>query len=121
MTERQTPLTSTSITLNDFPSVGERCETLGVRRPLGLAMLPRNFATAAPDEELLAEAADAAVRTLWHQASIDEDRLDLPEGQFARLSEHHADWIGPIILSARRSSAKHRRSSRSRSESYRTT
>ena len=91
-------MTSTFITLGEFPAVGARCEALGIRRPLGLAMLPRNFATAGGDNELLTEAADAAVRTLWRKADIAEDRLDSPDSQFPRLSEHHADWIGPTVF-----------------------
>jgi hypothetical protein len=78
--------------------VAERCEALGIGRPVGPAMLPRNFATAEPDDELLAEGADAAIRTLWRQAGVTEDRLDSPEKPFPRLSEHHADWIGPTVF-----------------------
>jgi hypothetical protein len=91
-------VTNTSITLNEFPPVAERCQALDIRWPLGLAMLPRNFATAGSDEELLAEATDAAIRTLWRQADITEDRLDSSDKPFPRLSEHHADWIGPTVF-----------------------
>jgi hypothetical protein len=61
-------------------------------------MLPRNFATAGADDDLLAEASDAAVRTLWRQANVEEERLDSPEAPFPRVSEHHADWIGPTVF-----------------------
>jgi hypothetical protein len=91
-------MTSPAITFGDFPSVAERCDTLGVRRPKGLAMLPRNFVTANADDELLAEATDSAIRTLWRQAEVEEDRLDSSAAPFPRLSEHHADWIGPTIF-----------------------
>ena len=54
--------------------------------------------TANADDELLAEATDSAIRTLWRQAEVEEDRLDSPAAPFPRLSEHHADWIGPTIF-----------------------
>lgn len=92
------PVTSASITYGEYPSVAERADALGVRRPTGLTMLPRNFATANAGDDLLAEATDSAVRTLWRQADLEEERLDSPEAPFPRLSEHHADWIGPTIF-----------------------
>jgi hypothetical protein len=91
-------MSAASITYGEFPSVADRCDVLGVRRPTGLTMLPRNFATADAGDELLAEASDAAVRTLWRQADVEEDRLDSPGAPFPRISEHHADWIGPTVL-----------------------
>jgi hypothetical protein len=91
-------MTSASVTYGDYASVAERCDALGVRRPTGLAMLPRNLATAGAGDELFAEASDAAVRTLWRQANVEEERLDSPEAPFPRVSEHHADWIGPTIF-----------------------
>jgi hypothetical protein len=91
-------VTTASITYSEFPSIADRCDVLGVRRPVGITMLPRNLTTATTGDELLAEAADAAVRTLWRQAEIEEDRLDSPELPFPRLSEHHADWIGPTVF-----------------------
>jgi hypothetical protein len=91
-------MTNASITYGEYPPVAERADALGVRRPTGLTMLPRNFATASPGDDLLAEAADSAVRTLWRQANVAEDRLDSPETPFPRVSEHHADWIGPTIF-----------------------
>jgi len=91
-------MTSASVTYGDYSSVADRCDALGVRRPTGIAMLPRNLATADAGDELLAEASDAAVRVLWRQAEIEEDRLDSPEAPFPHVSEHHADWIGPTVF-----------------------
>lgn len=90
---------SPEIEITDFITIADRAAALGCNVPTGIALLPRNFDTAAKKDELMHENSAPTVRTLWRQAGIVETRLEAEGERFPQISEHgFVEWIGPTIL-----------------------
>jgi hypothetical protein len=85
--------------VKEFVDVVEKAKELDCEVPIGIALLPRNFDTAASKGELIHESSAPTVRVLWRQAGITETPLEGKSESFLQISEHGlADWIGPTIL-----------------------
>ena len=84
--------------ISDYINVRKRAQELGCNIPTSIAILPRNFATAASKEELIHESTTPTVRVLWRQNSITETPLEQPEEKFPLAAEHSFEWIGPTIF-----------------------
>jgi hypothetical protein len=82
-----------------FVDVVQRAQALGCRVPTGLALLPRNFESAASRDELLHESDVPTVRILWRRAGLQETPIE-PEGErFPQISEKSfEEWVGPTIF-----------------------
>jgi hypothetical protein len=85
----------------DFVDVMQRAQELGCRVPTGLAILPRNFESAASKDQLLHESEAPTVRILWRRAGLEETPIE-PEGErFPQISEKSfEEWVGPTIFAS---------------------
>lgn len=86
------------ITTSPFVDVEARASELGCNVPEGIAILPRNFASAETREELLHEDSTVTVRTLWRTGGITESRLELEGERYPYIHENAADWVGPLLF-----------------------
>ena len=82
-----------------FVDVVQRAQDLDCRVPTGLAILPRNFESAAAKDELLHESEAPTVRVLWRRVGVVETPIE-PEGErFPQISEKSfEEWVGPTIF-----------------------
>src|SRR4051794_32142900 len=84
--------------VSEFINIRERVIALGCSPPQRVAILPRNFATAHGQDELLHEATTSTVRKLLRQVGIEEEKIE-PEGiVFPSVSNKSADWLLPPIF-----------------------
>lgn len=83
---------------SEFCDVKMRCEELGCNTPEGIAILPRNLATATTRDELVHESSTLTVRKLLREAGIDEDNLEADCDQWLYAQENDVTWIGPVVL-----------------------
>ena len=86
------------ITASSYVDVRERAEQLGCAIPTMIAILPRNFATAAKKDELVHESNAMTVRTLLRNAGIEETRVEVDGERFPCIQENDFTWAGPIIF-----------------------
>jgi hypothetical protein len=87
-----------TVELSPFFDVRHRASELGCAIPDGLALLPRNFATAETRGGLIHDAEGLSVRAAWRSEGIAEARLK-PDGElWPAAQENAADWIGPTIF-----------------------
>jgi len=84
----------------DYVEVPVRAQALGLPTPTGLCLLPRNFESAEPDDQLVEESSAADVRALLREADIPYERLDSAEDPFPAVSEHAVEWLGPVLFLA---------------------
>jgi hypothetical protein len=83
----------------DFVDVKKRAKDLGCNTPTGIALLPRNFESAASKDELLHESSAPTVRVLFRTNGIYETPLEREGEKFPQISEKALDaWVGPIIF-----------------------
>lgn len=68
-----------AFTITDYCDVQDRAAQLGLNKPEGLALLPRNFDTVTERGELLHESSIQTVRILFRESDILESRVE-PEG-----------------------------------------
>lgn len=82
-----------------FVDVVERAQDLGCRVPTGLAILPRNFESAASKDELLHESEAPTVRILWRRDGVEETPIEAEGERFPQISEKSfEEWVGPTIF-----------------------
>jgi hypothetical protein len=86
------------IEVKEYVDVTQRATELGCHITTGLAVLPRNFASAASKDELLHEDTAPTVRTLWRNAGLAETPLELDGEHFPYVMERSNEWIGPIVF-----------------------
>ena len=82
-----------------FVDVAQRARDLGCRVPTGLAILPRNFESAAGKDELLHESEAPTVRILWRRAGLVEMPIEAEGERFPQISEESfEEWVGPTVF-----------------------
>ena len=86
------------IRTTDYVDVAKRSEELGCNIPTGLAVLPRNFSTAASKTDLVHEDTTPTLRALWMEKGITETRLEREGEHFPYIEENSFEWVGPVIL-----------------------
>ena len=86
------------IQVEDYIDVKEKIGKLGLNRPVLLAILPRNFATAESREELVHEDTTPTIRVLWRQNGISETPIEKEREPFPIVLEESFEWVGPLIL-----------------------
>jgi hypothetical protein len=62
-----------SVQTRDFVDVAERAREFGCRVPVGIALLPGNFSTAADAGEFCFHAAAPHVRSAWQSVGLDDE------------------------------------------------
>ena len=83
---------------SDYCNVQERATALGLNEPTDLALLPRNFESAASKEELLNESAALTIRKLWRQAGLKETPLDKAGERIPEIKENDFRLIMPVLF-----------------------
>jgi hypothetical protein len=73
----------------DFVDIAARTRELGCRVPVGIALLPGNFSTAANAGEFCFHAATPHVRSAWQSVGL-EDEGPRRAKRRARVTGHHA-------------------------------
>jgi len=86
------------IQVSDYIDVETKALELGYTPPTGLAILPRNFATAMSSSELVYEETTPTIRTLLRQGGIQETRLEKEGDKVLYTAQKSWEWIGPIIF-----------------------
>jgi hypothetical protein len=90
---------SISPQISDYADIVHRAQYLGCQIPSGIAILPRNFATAQSAEELLFESETPTVRVLWRKAGVVETPILTTSQKTAQISEKSFEaWIAPTIF-----------------------
>lgn len=84
--------------ITDYVDVASRATDLGLKLPSGLAILPRNFDSAASPEEFLYESTTPTVRLLWREAGVTETRLESEAARARCIGEKAALWVAPTIF-----------------------
>ena len=86
------------IEIEDYVDVEKRAMALDCNVPTGLAILPRNFGTAAAKNALLHEDTAPTVRALLAERGITETRLERDAEHFQYIHENSYEWVGPTVL-----------------------
>ena len=87
-----------AFTITDYCDVEARAEELNLSKPEGLALLPRNFDTAAMRDQLLHESSVQTVRILFRENAILETRIE-PEGyKIPCIQENEFALVLPIVF-----------------------
>lgn len=87
-------------TFQDFANVGARARELGCQQPVGLSLLPRNFAEAESRDQLTHDATGLSIRAALRAAAVTESRLE-PEGErWPAAQEDAFEWVGPTLFVA---------------------
>jgi hypothetical protein len=89
---------SMNVTVSGYPDVRERALQLGCNSPTGIAIIPKNFTTAATKQALVHQQSTPIIRALWQQAGIVETRIEKSGDIFPTVQEKTLEWIGPIIF-----------------------
>ena len=89
---------ASAIEVTDFVDVASKAAALGCEVPTGIAILPRNFASAEEAAEFLYEGTTPTVRTLWRQAGIVETPLEPADKAWLVREKHFVSWIAPTIF-----------------------
>lgn len=99
VSDRGEHIMNADIQVRDFANVAERCRTLDCDVPTKLAILPRNFETAATKDELVHESEAPTVRVLWRNAGLEETPIERDAEKFPQVSEKDfRGWVGPILF-----------------------
>jgi hypothetical protein len=86
------------ITFQEAESVVTRAESLGLRTPEGICILPRRFFYAKDRSELAYEESSQDVKILLRRAGIPLGKIE-PEGvRIPYQAEHDNVWVGPVLF-----------------------
>jgi len=91
---------SGEVSVSEYVDVEERARELGCSIPTGIALLPRNLASARSKDELIHENTVSDMRKVLREAGIAETTLEAPGERFPFALERHFDWAAPIIFVA---------------------
>ncbi len=87
-----------TFTITEYCDVRDRAKELGLNKPRGLALLPRNFDTASKLDELLHESSVQTLRILFRKNDIRENRVE-PEGRkIACIQENEFALVLPTLF-----------------------
>ncbi|ACF46130.1 conserved hypothetical protein [Prosthecochloris aestuarii DSM 271] len=87
-----------AFTITEYCDVRDRALAIGLNKPEGLALLPRNFDTASARDDLLHESAVHTVRILFRENDIPETRVE-PEGhKIACIQENEFALVLPTLF-----------------------
>jgi len=89
-----------AFTITEYCNVRERAEELGLNKPENLALLPRNFDTAAALDELLHESAIQTVRVLFRENNISESRMEPEDQKIPCIQENEFALILPTLFAS---------------------
>lgn len=96
---RPNPNDNPTIEEESFVNVAEVADRLGCHAPTGIALLPRNFATAESLIDLEYGAHTLTIRSVWRQAGISESRIEPDEFVIPEINEQSfAEWVAPVIF-----------------------
>jgi hypothetical protein len=87
-----------AVTVEDFCIVADRCKSLGLLHPKGLAILPRNFGSTARLSEIVHEDSTATIRKLFLERGIQESKVENPGQKLPRIQENAADLLLPTLF-----------------------
>lgn len=82
----------------DYCDVQAKASALGLNIPTGLAILPRNFDTAAASDELFHESTASTIRILLCQSQVEETRIEKAGQKIPEIKENQFELIFPIIF-----------------------
>jgi hypothetical protein len=84
--------------VQEVESVVQRAESLGLRAPAGVCILPRRFFHAKDVSDLVYEPSSQEVKILLRQAGIPLGKIE-PDGVcIPYQTEHDNTWVGPVIF-----------------------
>ena len=87
-----------SVKIEEYVDIPKHAQQLGLKQPITLAILPRNFDSANSYSELFYESETATIRKLWKEAQLHEDRLERDDEHFPYMRERTSEWFGPTIF-----------------------
>jgi hypothetical protein len=86
------------VTVEDFCIVADRCKSLGLLHPRGLAILPRKFDSATQLAELVHEDSTATIRKLLRERGVQESSVENAAQKLPRIQENAGDLILPTFF-----------------------
>ena len=88
-----------SVEVSDYVDVKQRAAELGCNVPTGLAILPRNFDTAASKADLAHQNPVPTIRVLWRKAELIETRIEQQGDRFPFVKDtEFGGWLGPVVF-----------------------
>lgn len=87
-----------SITVEDYCVIADRAKVLGLIYPRGLAILPRNFDSAAEISEIVHEDSTATIRKLFRNQSVPEAQVENTGQKLPSIQENAADLLLPTLF-----------------------
>lgn len=91
-------MTESTISVSQFPSIAERVDSLGLKPPDGISVLPRNFASASDVEELVHEADASTICKVLEESGIDATLLSHRGRKLPSRVERDFSWVAPTIF-----------------------
>lgn len=80
------------ISVSDYPAVREHARSLGCREPIGLAVIPGNFAKAESFGELRYDCSVSILRDLWRLAGVTPEPLEPGNDAIPYLADSVHEW-----------------------------
>ncbi len=84
--------------VNDYVSVSEKLNSLGISLQSGLAILPGNLATATSIDELRQQVESDTVRTLLRANKIHYVEIFDEDDQPPYMQQYSFEWFGPTLF-----------------------
>lgn len=86
------------VQVSDYIDVETKVLELGCTTPVGITILPRNFATATTSSEFIHEGTTPTIRTLLRQAGVQETRIEKEGEKIPYSVQKSWEWVGPVIF-----------------------
>jgi hypothetical protein len=87
-----------AVTITDFLDVNKKAIDLGFNPPVGLAILPEYFESAAKIADLRHRSEAATVKVLFRTHGLSLDEFVPASSTIPYIQNNNFDWIGPTIF-----------------------
>lgn len=86
------------VEISDYVEIEQRCSLLGIQRPEGFCILPRNFEHAESLSELCHESSALTMKTLFRQARLPITVYQPSDAPLSYIQENDNSWAAPVLF-----------------------